>query len=841
MATQLNNSGVLFPDGTTQTTGLVGVSNSTTTNTALGYQALVSNTSGGTNTAVGTSALYYNTTGGDNTAIGTNALLVNTTGIRNTAIGSQALQYNATGSNNTAVGRLSMYGNTTGSNNTAVGWNSLLENTTGNYNTATGFSALQSTNGSSNTANGYQAGYFQNNSNGNSYFGYQTGYYASNSQNVAIGALALFSGSAVTTAGSFVIGQTYTILSIGTTDFTAIGASSNLFDVVFTATGVGAGTGTAVLNIPGNGYNTVVGYQAMFSNTIGDYNVAIGNIALAANTTGRGHTAVGCGSLQLNTTGSYNTALGINALRDNTTGAFNDALGGSALLSNTTGSYNTALGGQALRNNTTGVNSVAVGWNTLYSNTTGNYNTALGYQSQYSINADSYNTSVGYQALTFAEPPASSYIYNSTALAVGETYIIVTPGTTDWTACGAPNSNAGTQFVAVSSAPSGTGTAQLVSDQSYTTAVGYQALQNNGNTHGVAVGYQALAANQTGSDNVAVGADSLVSNTNGFLNTAVGRASLQYNTTGVHNTAVGWIAMRQNTVGNWNVAVGRQAGAWQPTGNRNTMVGWNSHPYASAGSDNTAIGANSMLAAVLGDNNTAVGSGALLAYNSTVAATALVPGTQYVIVFTGTTNWAAVGAASNVPSTIFTATAVGTGTGVVAIANQYPQQSTALGSRALVYSTGTNCIGIGYNSGADSWINLTTQNNVVVIGNTSTATAYIRTAWSYSSDARDKNVLGTCPHGLDFVNHLKPVKYTLKTSRTDNTPSGIQRYGFLAQDILELEGNDSVIIDNSNEDSLIFNDASLTPVLVNAIQEMFKKLTSEIDTLKAEVAKLKGE
>jgi hypothetical protein len=47
------------------------------------------------------------------------------------------------------------------------------------------------------------------------------------------------------TAGSFTIGQTYTIVSVGTTDFVAIGASSNTSGLDFVATGVGSGTGTA--------------------------------------------------------------------------------------------------------------------------------------------------------------------------------------------------------------------------------------------------------------------------------------------------------------------------------------------------------------------------------------------------------------------------------------------------------------------------------------------------------------------------------------------------------------------------------------------------------------------
>jgi len=47
-------------------------------------------------------------------------------------------------------------------------------------------------------------------------------------------------------AGYFVTGQTYTIQSIGTTDFTAIGAVANDVGITFVATGAGTGTGTAL-------------------------------------------------------------------------------------------------------------------------------------------------------------------------------------------------------------------------------------------------------------------------------------------------------------------------------------------------------------------------------------------------------------------------------------------------------------------------------------------------------------------------------------------------------------------------------------------------------------------
>ncbi len=45
-------------------------------------------------------------------------------------------------------------------------------------------------------------------------------------------------------AGSFTIGITYEIVSVGTTNFTLIGAASNTVGVQFVATGAGIGTGT---------------------------------------------------------------------------------------------------------------------------------------------------------------------------------------------------------------------------------------------------------------------------------------------------------------------------------------------------------------------------------------------------------------------------------------------------------------------------------------------------------------------------------------------------------------------------------------------------------------------
>jgi trimeric autotransporter adhesin len=137
-----------------------GVTNSSGVTLGLGTDALASDDgTSNNNTAVGYQALYSNTTGSSNTANGFKALRANTTGPSNTANGIEALLSNTTGEGNTANGRGALYSNTIGSNNTANGWAALLFNTTGINNTANGKSALQNnTTGAENVALGHQAG-----------------------------------------------------------------------------------------------------------------------------------------------------------------------------------------------------------------------------------------------------------------------------------------------------------------------------------------------------------------------------------------------------------------------------------------------------------------------------------------------------------------------------------------------------------------------------------------------------------------------------------------------------------------------------------------------------------
>jgi hypothetical protein len=141
-------------------------------NVALGVSALAANTTGGQNTAIGEGALSANTTANNNTAIGRFALLSSTTATRNVAIGQSAMVAITTGGDSVGVGFAALTANTTGVNNTAIGHNALRDNTTGNHNTAIGKDSLLLNTGVENTAIGRNAGNTTTTGGNNSFLGH---------------------------------------------------------------------------------------------------------------------------------------------------------------------------------------------------------------------------------------------------------------------------------------------------------------------------------------------------------------------------------------------------------------------------------------------------------------------------------------------------------------------------------------------------------------------------------------------------------------------------------------------------------------------------------------------
>jgi hypothetical protein len=244
------------------------------------------------------------------------------------------------------------------------------------------------------------------------------------------------------------------------------------------------------------------------------------------------------------------------------------------------------------------------------------------------------------------------------------------------------------------------------------------------------------------------------------------------------NTAVGLSVLAANTSGNQNTASGAIALQANTTGSLNTANGSSALTANTSGGSNTASGANALGLNTIGINNTASGRSALLANT------------------TGNNN-TAVGRSALLNNT--------TGSG-----NSAFNPLNSAGVYAPVF-------------------NPTTEDDRFCLGSTSVTNAYINISWTIVSDARDKTNIAPVPLGLDFVKQLEPVEYQRVDNREDMNATGPVRYGFLAQDILAVEGDNPVIIDDEDPDHLKMNDSNLLSVMVNAIKE----LTARLEALEA--------
>lgn len=172
-------------------------------NTAIGVNALTTNTTGDDNTAIGVDALGATTTGGFNSALGDGALMANSTGGWNSAVGLSALGANTTGDHNTVIGANALLANTVGNYNSAVGYGALLANTAAEYNSAVGSYALTAnTTGGNNNAVGHNAMALNTTGSNNSAVG-ENALHANTVQNYATG---LGANTVATANGAVAIG-----------------------------------------------------------------------------------------------------------------------------------------------------------------------------------------------------------------------------------------------------------------------------------------------------------------------------------------------------------------------------------------------------------------------------------------------------------------------------------------------------------------------------------------------------------------------------------------------------------------------------------------------------------
>ena len=235
------------------------------------------------------------------------------------------------------------------------------------------------------------------------------------------------------------------------------------------------------------------------------------------------------------------------------------------------------------------------------------------------------------------------------------------------------------------------------------------------------------------------------------------------------NTASGVNALSSNTTGDFNTVSGVNALRRNTTGAENTASGEQALRDNTTGFQNTASGRGALQANTTGAENTAIGRSAL-------------------------------------------------------ISNSTGNLNIAIGRSALQdNSTGSGNTGISPRKSSGTYapvFNPTTENNRFCMGSTGVTNAYIQVAWTVVSDERDKAEFAPVPHGLDFVNQLKPTAFKYKKSREYEEVHGMVRYGFIAQEVLAIEGDNPVIVDNEDSEKLRMVETSLIPVLVNAINEL---------------------
>lgn len=424
-------------------------------------------------------------------------------------------------------------------------------------------------------------------------------------------------------------------------------------------------------------------------------------------------------------------ALGYQALNSLTSGYGNSVFGFRAMYGNTSGSYNSAFGQFALVSNTTGYNNVACGASSMWFNSTGHSNIGIGAVALMLNSTGSWNVAIGETALQYNETGN----YN---VAVG--YLAHR---------GARSGNNNVAIGALAMASN-----QLLNSQ---VAVGDSSLFNlyggvGGNT---AVGSKSLFSATTASYNTAHGYQSLYSVTSGDGNTATGYQSLYTAATGRQNTAVGYQALFNNQ-DNYNTALGYQALFSNTYGWENTAVGHQAMYSNQQSYYNTAVGSYALYNNVSGGYNTAMGNVAMFTTNS-------------------------VEARFN--------TAIGLGAMYSNVSGGY---NTAMGSWAMsTTTTGVNNTAVGY--GADisvadasnttviGYWNFASASNQVRIGNGAVTSIGGYANWTNLSDKRfKKNVQENVP-GLQFINALRPVTYTLDLA-------GIEQF-LLPEGRKDAEGN----------------------------------------------------
>jgi len=352
-------------------------------------------------------------------------------------------------------------------------------------------------------------------------------------------------------------------------------------------------------------------------------------------------------------------------------------------------------------------------------------------------------------------------------------------------------------------------------------------------------GLYAGICNATGSNNNFFGFYAGSCNTTGCYNNFFGRAAGLRNTTGIHNNFFGFCAGQANTTGGCNNFFGLYAGRCNTTGINNNFIGRSAGLCNTTGCNNNFFGRSAGCSNTTGRHNNffgcLAGSGASSASGSFNNFAGLCAGfcnsTGGCNNFFGCTAgfFNTTGGSNNF---------FGPGAGFRNTTGCY---NNFFGLCAgFCNSTGNNNIIVGCLAGvgAAGLCNVTTESNHIIMGNSSHTQALIQIAWTAVSDARDKCIFGPVPHGRSFLNKVNPIAFAFKDRQTNQItdPPNKKRYGFSAQEIAELEGDDAVIANKNNHDKYFLTSDYLVPVLVNGIKE----LSAELETVKKRLEALEN-
>jgi len=545
----------------------------------------------------------------------------------------------------------------------------------------------------------------------------------------------------------------------------------------------------AMVNTTGSG-NTIYGYRSFKSGTTGSYNTTFGYLVLQNGTNSDSNIGIGYGTMSGITSGYQNISVSSFGLNSITTGGGNILIGNSSL-TNVTGEYQHILIGNNSKNNTpsTDAGSVTLGnYSVGQSNNSasiiiGDYAmknspssdgnvigfTIIGYSAYTTYNNNNDQNRLRATVIGFLGGATSIYSANVAALGNRTSNNGPCCNLGDYTAWnGNNNLNHMMGYKAGYCSP-----------QTSNQGVGIMSC-GGGDLNGVSSLYQANTGigayalkgtyqGNAGYQLTSIGYNSGVANN--YYGSSAADTSVSIGSQSALKITVQGVSVGYSTTAVYKgVKVGAYCGYNGLGGEDNsTFVGYKSG-YNSTGGYNTGFGQESLYTLVSGTNNVGVGFRSLY-------------------LTTGNTN-------------------------------------TAVGYYSGYYlSAGTNNTVIGYNSQPSN--TASTTNNEITLGNSSITTLRCQTTSITSlSDIRDKKEILPLNYGIDFINEIKPVKFTW--DMRDGGKVGVKSSGFIAQQLQEVQSKyigDSYLnlVSDNNPDRLEVSYMNILPTMIKSLQDLSKK------------------